>query len=166
MTLLDFSFPLSSQTVFDRTVARDWYDGLTSGIAKSSQLGKAFCFDVLAWGPSQAERVFALSSLDIDAFDRIVALLQDKGAAKWPIWFPEWPIWRSEETAQASEIRQLLRKAELPQYVVASDSMFTTLLAARELDSSSREHLPLAFDGSPAEDDFPYWRNLLHLTEQ
>jgi hypothetical protein len=34
------------------------------------------------------------------------------------------------------------------------------------LDKSSREHLPIMFDGSPAEDDFPYWRNLLRLAEQ
>jgi len=110
MTLLDFSFPIASQTVFNKTVARDWYDGLTSGITKSSQLGVAFRFDIIAWGPSQEKRVFAFSPLDIKVFDRIVELLQGQEVAKWPIWFPEWPIWRSEENAQASEIKQLLSK--------------------------------------------------------
>lgn len=164
MTLLDFSFPISSQAVFEKTVARDWYDGLTSGISKSSRLGAAFRFDIIVWGPSQEKRVFAFSPLDIEVFDRIVELLQGQKAEKWPMWFPEWPIWRSEESAQASEIKELLSKMGAPQYAVASDSMFTTLLAAREFDSSSREHLPATFDGSPFEDNFQYWREFLGLS--
>ena len=165
MTLLDFSFPITSQKVFDKTVARDWYDGFTSGITKSSQLGMAFRFDIIAWGPSQEKRVFALSPLGIQVFDRIVELLHGQEAARWPIWFPEWPIWRSEENAQASEIKLLLSKIGHPQYAIACDSMFTTLLAAKEFDSSSRKHLPTAFDGAPASDEFRYWRDLLHLSE-
>jgi hypothetical protein len=105
MTFLDFSFPIASHTVFDKTVARDWYEGLTSGITKSSQLGEAFRFDIIAWGPTQQKRVFAFSPLDIEIFDRIVELMQGQGAAKWPIWFPEWPTWRSEENEQAFEIK-------------------------------------------------------------
>lgn len=165
MTLLDLSFPIASQAVFDKTVARDWYDGLTSGIARSSELGVAFRFDIIAWGPSQEKRVFAFSPLGIEVFDRIVELLQGQDTPKWPIWFPEWPIWESEENATAFEIRELLSKAGLPQYAVASDSMFTMLLAARTFDSSSRERLPATFDGSPANDNFQYWRELLGLSE-
>jgi hypothetical protein len=164
MTLLDFSFPITSQTVFDMTVARDWYDGLTSGITKSSRLRVAFRFEIIAWGPSQEKRVFAFSPLDIEVFDRIVELLPDQEAAKWPIWFPEWPIWQSVDTDEASEIKQLLSKTEPPQYAVASDSMFTTLLAAREFDSSSREQLPVTFDGSPFKDNFQYWKDFLTLS--
>jgi len=164
MTLLDFSFPIASQAVFDKTVARDWYDGLTSGIAKSSRIGVAFRFDIIAWGPSQERRVFAFSPLNIEVFDRIVELLPSQEKGKWPIWSPEWPIWRSEETTQASEINQLLSKMEPSQYAVASDSMFTTLLAAREFDSSSREQLPATFDGSPYKDNFQYWREFLRLS--
>jgi hypothetical protein len=163
MTLLDFSFPITSQTVFDKTVARDWYDGPTSGITKSSQLGVAFRFEIIVWGPSQEQRVFAFSPLDIGVFDRIVELLRSQKAEKWPMWLPEWPIWRSDESAQASEIKELLSKMGAPQYAVASDSMFTTLLAAREFDNSSREHLPATFDGSPDNDDFQYWKEFLGL---
>jgi hypothetical protein len=165
MTLLNFSFPIALQAVFDKTVASDWYDGLTSGIAKSSQLGVAFRFDIIAWGPSQEKRVFAFSPLNIENFDRIVELLPGQEAGKWPIWLPDWPIWQSEENAQASEIKQLLLKTGPPQYAVASDSMFTTLLAAREFDSSSREHLPATFDGSPFKDNFQYWREFLGMSK-
>lgn len=163
MTLLDFTFPLASQIVFDKIVVRDWYDGPTSGIAKSSRLGTAFSFEILAWGPDQAERVFALSLLGAQAFDRIVVILKHRNAATWPLWLPDWPIWRSEETEQRAEIEELLEKAEDPQYVLASDSMFATLFAAQELDHSSRRHLPASFDGSPAADNFAYWKSLLCL---
>jgi hypothetical protein len=165
MTLLDFSFPIASQAVFDKTVARDWYDGLTSGVTKSSQLEVAFRFDIIAWGPSQEKRVFAFSPLGIEVFDRILELLPSQNTAKWPIWFPEWPIWESEQNAIALEIKELLSKAGLPQYAVASDSMFTTLLAARLFDSASRELLPDKFDGFPSSDNFQYWREHLGLSE-
>ena len=165
MTLLDISLPTASQTVFDRTVASDWYDGLTSGITKSSRLGAAFRFDLIAWGQSQEIRVFALSPLEIAAFDRIVELLPGQQEAKWPIWFPEWPICRSEESAQALQIRELLSQIGQPKYAIACDSVFKILLAAQEFDSSSRKHLPQTFNVSPASNDFRYWSDLLVLSE-
>jgi hypothetical protein len=97
--------------------------------------------------------------MGIDVFDTIVDLLQGREAAKWPIWFPEWPIWRSEDNMQASQIEHLLSEIARPQYAVACESMFTTLLAVRELDSCSRERLPPNFDLYSASDDFRYWRD-------
>jgi hypothetical protein len=166
MTLLDYSFPVPSGSVFDQTIARDWYDGLTSGVTKSSHLIVAFKFDILAWGPSQQKRVFAFAPLTPEVFSRMVNLLKNQVEQRRPIWFPEWPVWQSGENARGAEIGDLLSTAGPPEYVVATDSMFTTLLAAKPLDSAARKLLPTTYDGIPSSDSFEYWREFLSLSEQ
>ena len=166
MTLLDCSFPVSSRSVFDQTIARDWYDGVTSGVTSSAHLGVAFRFDIIAWGPSQQKRVFAFAPLTTEVFSKMVAFLKEQEEPGWPIWFPEWPVWQTDKNARGAEIGDLLSKAGPPEYAVASDSMFTTLLAAKALDSTARKLLPTTYDGIPSSDSFEYWREFLSLSEQ
>jgi hypothetical protein len=87
----DLSFPASSETVFDKMLWIDWYDGITSGLVVDSAIAKAFRLDILAWGPQQQQRIFVLSELDIREFDQVVALLAEETPPTWPTWDPEWP---------------------------------------------------------------------------
>ena len=165
MTLLDYSFPVASRAVFDQTIGGDWYDGLTSGIAKSPRLEVAFKFDIIAWGPSQSKRVHVFAPLYAEAFGRIVDLLRNQEEPTWPIWFAEWPLWKSDQSARAREISELLSKAGPAEYAVASDAMFTTLFAAKPLDSGARELLPATYDGIPSGETFAFWKDYLNLSD-
>ncbi|HEX3471072.1 MAG TPA: hypothetical protein VHT28_07785, partial [Silvibacterium sp.] len=83
MILSQLSFPIPSRLVFEETIARDWYDGITSGFATSMRLDAAFRFDIIAWGPKQETRVFVFSPLDGPCFNEIVELLSSKEAPNW-----------------------------------------------------------------------------------
>lgn len=96
----------------------------------------------------------------------MVNLLKDQEEPRWPIWFPEWTLCQGDENARGAEIGALLSKAEPPEYVVATDSMFTTLLAAKPLDSAAGQLLPTTYSGIPLSDSFEYWREFLSLSDQ
>jgi hypothetical protein len=164
MMLFKSSFPMPSRSVFDKTIARDWYDGLTSGITKSAAAGVAFRFDIIAWGPAQENRVFAFAPMSTSNFDRIVELLATNQEPVWPIWFPEWPMWRSPGDAESTEIMRLLLTAGHAEYAVVSDSMFKTLLAAKLLDDDARGVLPATYDGIPSSDSYQYWSEFVGLS--
>jgi hypothetical protein len=147
---------------FDKVVSLDWYDGITSGLAMCSQFSLAFKFDLLAWDESQERRVFAFAPLTVKIFEHIVRRLGRKETApEWPIWYPKWPSGLPEKKLLKTEIDKQLTSAKPPDYIIASDSMFTLLLAARRLDGSSRELLPPNFDGVPFRDNFDYWQEYL-----
>ena len=160
MTLLDHSFPVLSRSVFDQTIGIHWYDGLTSGVAKS-HLGVAFKFDILAWGPSQHQRIHAFAPLQAGVFKRVVDLLKNQKEPTWPIWVPEW-----DQNPRGSEFRSLLSKVGPPEYAVATDSMFTTLLAAKLFDGAARKLLPTSYDGVPSDDNFEFWKEFLNLSDK
>jgi hypothetical protein len=127
----------------------------------SSQFSSAFKFDILAWDGSQERRVFAFSPLAVESFEKIVRLLSRKEAPEWPIWYPKWPSGLPEKKLLKTEFDKQLTSAKDLEYILASYSMFTSLLAARRLDDSTRDLLPLNFDGVPFRDNFDYWEEYL-----
>jgi len=163
MILPQLSFPIQSRIVFEETIVRDWYDGITSGLAMSKRLDTAFRFDIVAWGPQQEMRVFVLSRVNSEDFKEIVSLLSTKEAPNWPIWFPKWPIWESGSDPRKDVISHFLSKAKRPELAVASDSMFEVLFAAKPLDDQTRSWLPSDFEGCPSRDNFDEWREFLSL---
>jgi hypothetical protein len=163
--LTGVSFPASAESVFDKVVSLGWYDGTTSGAAMCSLAALAFRFDILAWGPFQETRVFAFSPLSLEDFEEIIRLFSNLEAPKWPCWFPRWPTGTPGEEALRTALDARLANAKFPEFVVACDSMFKTLLAAERLDAPSRQLIPLEFDGYPAADNFEYWREFLEFED-
>jgi hypothetical protein len=163
MILSQLLFPIPSRLVFEETIACDWYDGITSGLAMSMRLDTAFRFDIIAWGPEQETRVFVFSPLDRQGFREAVGLLSSKEAPNWPIWFPKWSIWEPGSSPLKDEINRILSNSKPPEFAVASDSMFETLFASRPLDGRTRGLLPSQFDGFPSRDNFDEWREFLSL---
>jgi len=163
MSLSNLSFPIPTRSFFDKVISLDWYDGTTSGVVTCSQFMSAFRFDILAWGPYQDTRIFAISPLAVEDFEQIVRLYGDIEVPVWPYWYPKWPTGSPGEELLRTGIDGHLANAKGPEFVVASDSMFETLLAAKRLDASSREQLPGEFDGIPFRDNFDYWKEFLRL---
>ena len=163
MILSELSFPIPSRLVFEETIARDWYDGITSGFAMSLRHGAAFRFDIVAWGPKQETRVFVFSPLDGPGLREIVGLLSRSEAPHWPVWFPKWGMSEPDSSSLRDEIDRILLKSRPPEFAVASDSMFETLFAAKPLDQRTRGWLPSQFDGFLSRDNFDEWKEFLAL---
>lgn len=165
MLLSDLSFPIPTRSFFDKVISLDWYDGTTAGMAMCSQSKLAFRFDILAWGPYQETRIFALSPLAVEDFEQTVRQLGEFEVPVWPFWYPKWPSGSPREELLRTGIDGHLANAKNPEFVVASDSMFETLLAARRLDAPSRELLPHEFEGVPYLDNFDYWKEYIGLQD-
>jgi hypothetical protein len=163
MFLSQLSFPISSRLVFDETIARDWYDGVMSGWAMAARFDLAFRFDIVSWGPRQGTRVYAFSLLDSKDFKRIVGLLSTKEEPNWPIWFPKSLVGESEPDSSIDEVNSSLVRAKPPEFVIASDSMFETLFAAKLLDDRMRGLLPSQYEDDPSSDNFDKWKEFLAL---
>ena len=163
MILSQLSFPIQSRLVFEKTIVRDWYDGVTSGLTISTRLNAAFRLDIIAWGPQQEMRVFGLSPVSSQDFKEVVRLLSTKETPNWPIWFPKCHIWDPSRDPLKDVINHLLSKARPPEFVVASDSMFEVLFAAKPLGDRTRGRLPCDFEGSPSRDNFDEWKEFLSL---
>jgi hypothetical protein len=115
---------------------------------------RSFKFEIIVWGPYQETRIFAFSRLADQDFNRIAELLSIQEAPNWPVWFPNWPTEFADEGDLTNELERLWVSAKNPEYAVAADSSFETLLAAKQLDQERRESLPSEFDGHPVTDKF------------
>jgi len=159
----DLLFPCPAGRVFDKVVWLDWYDGITSGVALRSQIGKAFKLGMLAWGPGQDQRIFALSPLKVPEFDRFVRFLAGSEVPAWPNWYPTWPKGEPEKLRLSSEIDEHLKAAGSPEYALATGSMLKTIYAVKPLKGAAQDLLPPDFGPYPAGDDFAYWEEYLGL---
>ncbi len=156
------SFPLPIESIFNRVISIDWYDGTTSGLALDSQHKLAFSFGLLDWGPCQELRIFALSPLPITGFDQAVMLFSKSEAQKWPIWYLGWPSELPEQERTRSELGAILALAGSPEFAFASQSRFQTILAATRLSTPARAFLPTAREAHGS-GHFDYWQKFLEL---
>ena len=160
------SFPSPSECVFDKILWTDWYDGITGAIAAQTRFAMAFKIDLLAWGPSEWQRIFAVSPLEIQNFDRVVALLARGVTPPWPNWDIAWPSGTTENEGLGAEIEMIMNTAGRPTHVLASNAKFNVINQVKELDEASLALLPQRFEGVPFRDNFDYWRQYLAVEAQ
>ena len=147
--IFDIPFPSPSERVFDKMLWTDWYDGITGAIVAQTRLAMAFKIDLLAWGSSQWQRIFAVSPFEVQSFDRVVALLARAAAPAWPKWEPAWPSGTPENESLSSEKEMIVNSAGRPTQVLASNADFNTIDQVKALDEASIALLPLRFEGVP-----------------
>lgn len=156
----------SGPTPFGKVLSLGWYDGTTNGLAQCSECSAAFRYDLVAWDSGQDCRIFAFSPITPQAFDRAVSLFATCEAPRWPLWVP-WFRFRPPEAERVdTEIEMCLSQSARPEYVVAADGYFKTILSAKPLSGVESEKPPTRFcTGVPATDDFEYWNRFLELRD-
>ena len=157
--LLTDSLPCPTLSVFERIVALGWYDGITSGLAQRT--GSAFRFDLLAWGPSQERRIFAISSLPASAFDEAVRSFESEDVPTWPKWFPRWPSEPEGLKQLTHALNEILELSERPKHAIETDSMFEVVFAALQLDQVPAGAIPERFEAYPQSDGYDLWHRFL-----
>ncbi|MGD0548179.1 MAG: hypothetical protein ABR991_10195 [Terracidiphilus sp.] len=163
-TILQRSLPASTESLFDRIITLGWYDGITDGLVCGPSGSFAFRFDILAWGPSQDQRIFAFSPISIVVFNEVVSLLSQIEQPEWPYWNAIWPS-DSEETKRLyQELVYILQNAEKPSFVIETESMFKTISGVRELCGDCFDLIPSQFSGYPHLDNYDYWHSYLGLS--
>ena len=163
--ILQSSLPSPTASFFDRIITLGWYDGITDGLVCDSSGSFAFRFDILAWGPGQDQRVFALSAISIQAFDEVVELLGQLKPAHWPRWdVGGWPSDLSELERLNNELNRILAHSAKPSLVIETESMFKTIYGVRPLTDTSLSLIPDQFDGYPHLDNYDYWHKYLGLS--
>jgi hypothetical protein len=162
-----FQSPLPAPTmqVFDRILTLGWYDGITSGLVCSPAAASAFRFDLLAWGPYQERRVFALSLIPVAVFEKAVRLLSRFEQPVWPRWdaVARWPSAPDEAAKLNRQLDGIIEADERPELVTETDSMFETMYAAKRVSGVALDLLPSRFDAYPSLDNFDFWHQYLDL---
>ena len=145
--------------MFGRVLSLGWYDGTTSGLAECSSCSSVFKYDLVDWDADQEQRVFALSRLDRESFERIVEILKAFESPKWPFWNPRWWNIKQPEVAERarSQVDECLSRAAEPEFLVASDRQLKNLFGMAGITDAIRAKLPKQFDGLPVTDDFDSW---------
>ena len=164
--IFDIPFPSPSEYVFDKMLWTDWYDGITGAIVAQTRFAMAFKIDLLAWSPSQWQRIFAVAPFEIQDFDRVIALLARVAPPTWPKWDVAWPSGTPENESLSAEIDTIVSTAGRPTHVLASNAEFNTIDQVKELDVASLDLLPPRFEGVPFRDNFDYWRQYLAVEKQ
>jgi hypothetical protein len=161
----EISFPSPIESCFDKVISIGWYDGTTSGVALASRHLSAFRFDLVDWGPGQDLRIFALSPFSVSDFEEVASLHSRLETPKWPVWYPRWPSEVAMQRCMGLELDAILQRASSPEYVLASESDFKTILAMEPLTLESRALLPPEFDVYP-NGGFDHWQKYLRLSEK
>lgn len=156
----DIAFPAPTESIFSKALFIGWYDGPTSGVVKQLSDSKSFKLDILAWGPGQERRIFALSPLAKSDFEMVIDLLSRTGEPNWPRWFPRWPQDLNELNSLSSELDGILSRVGNPELVIETDSMFETASSLKRLAGPILELLPAKFDDHPS-GDFDNWHHHL-----
>src|SRR5580692_5185308 len=112
--IFDVQFPARSESVFDKIVLTGWYDGITGAIASQTRSEVAFRIDIVAWGPSEWQRIFALSPFDLQSFDSLVSLMAPDATETWPKRDPEWPSGTPEDKTLNAKMDTVLNTAGRP----------------------------------------------------
>ena len=156
----DIAFPAPTESIFSKALFIGWYDGPTSGVVKQLFDSTSFKLDILAWGPGEERRIFALSPLANSDFEAVVTLLSRNQAPKWPQWFPKWPRELNELNSLNSELDGILNRAGNPELVIETDGMFKTASSLKRLSGPIVDLLPATFDAHPT-GDFDGWHHNL-----
>jgi hypothetical protein len=163
--ILKIPLPSPTESFFDRILTMGWYDGITDGLVCGPSGIFVFRFDILAWGPGQDQRVFALSPITIAIFDEVVKLLGQLESPKWPRWdVGGWPADLVKLRRLNQDLDQILTNAEKPSLVMETESMFKTIYGVRLLSGDSMNLMPDQFDGQPHLDNYDYWHSYLGLS--
>jgi hypothetical protein len=162
-TILQIPVPFSADSFFERILEMGWYDGITDGLVCGPSGSFAFKFDILAWGPGQDQRIFALAPISIEAFDEVVSFLSRLERPEWPRWSLQWPSDPVESRLISQQLDQFLANVETPSHVIETDSMFKTIQGARQISSDYMKLIPSRFDGSPHLDNYDLWHKYVGL---
>jgi hypothetical protein len=165
-TILQNSLPASTESLFNRIITLGWYDGITDGLVCCASGSIAFKFDILAWGPCQDHRIYALSSISVPTFNDAVSFLNQLGLPKWPRWdvIGRWPSDLTQLKGPNNDLNQILQIAEMPSFVIETESMFETIYGVRELSKDCSDLIPNQFNGHPHLDNYDYWHKYLGLS--
>lgn len=110
-----------------RILALGFYDGPTEGVLQCGP-GRVYHFEILAWDPeTQDVRVFSLAPMPPAACDRLAELFARREKPRWPMWVPSWYEDLKEETDA------VLRQAGPVEWVVATEDLMGTILAAKRI---------------------------------
>ena len=125
---------------FSKVIVLDYYDGPRAGVAHCATCDRTYRFDLLdqeSGDDGEDVRVFRLTGLPSDAFDRVLSASPNADAARWPVWVPIWQF--SNEAARQradAAVGRVLSEAGPPELVVASSDGLRTLVACKPVPSS------------------------------
>jgi hypothetical protein len=159
----DIAFPAQTVELFSKILTLGWYDGITDGLVCVAQSSETCRFDLLAWGPGQDQRVFALSPIAISVFDDAVRSLRGFDAPIWPRWDVRWPSNKDEGKRLGANLDLILSNAGRPDFVIETNSMFETVFAAKRLSGPSVDLIPDHFEAYPLLDNYDCWHQYLGL---
>ena len=160
MDVTPITVPCATTSFFDRILTIDWYDGFTSGAVLREWSQTAYRFDLITWGPGQDMRVFALSRIDISAFNEVVQLWSQLELPTWPVWHIPWRKMSEDLSKWNRELDSILANAAEPEFALETDSMFQTISAIRAI-SDSAPAIPKRFGPDSFLDNFAEWHRYL-----
>ena len=163
--LTDLVFPCESKALFDRVLLLDWYDGYTSGLASNSLLSQIFRFSLLVWDSQQGRRVFVLYPIAPSDLEEVLSFMKKAEAAAWPAWNPARPRNKQSDEELNLQLTSILARINSPEYLIACDNIFETILAARDLTPRGKLMLPTNREELSLSDDFDYWHGYLGKTQ-
>lgn len=88
-----------------KTIALDFYDGVTEGFTISiKDLGISY-FKLIAWDETQDQRLFVVIPIERQTFDTIFKLLSlSNDPPHSPVWLPKWIFKNDQDETQANEV--------------------------------------------------------------
>ena len=133
------AFKAGAPSPLSKLICLGWYDGPTSGLGLADGQGLAFSFELLEVAPSpdglDDTRIFALSPIPTEAFDRLVDAIAPHQAPRWPIFAPTWAFPDADETHRLDMlVESILASSGSPAWIVAPEDLTGTILAARVPD--------------------------------
>jgi len=119
---------------FDRIIALDWHDGLKAGLAACTASKRAYSIDFRSWDVDEVRRVYALSSIDFEDFERVLGLMSSLGPPRWPMWFPIWRF-HSPAAREATEcaLAKLRDELQQPAFVVLAEDLSREIMRSAAL---------------------------------
>jgi hypothetical protein len=125
----------STNSVLQWIVAKDYYDGATTGIGFRNRDGGIVFFRAVGWDEEQWERVFALTLVSKPITERLIRELEKLEPRRLPFWLPGPASLVPATQSSWDEIQQAALLASDWQLVECHD----LLEAAKEISTSSNE---------------------------
>src|SRR5687768_1561221 len=135
---------MGTASPLSKMVALGFDDGPTEGIVCCENCSSAYRFETLAidfdgrydhpsWDRGEELRVFALTSLPPETFDRIVDWLSSIESPRWPVWAPGVGS-PSSELARVieAEVVPALAGSSGPRLLIAAANLLATIVAIRD----------------------------------
>ena len=115
-------------------IAKDYYDGATTGIAECHNKGSWIYFSVIAWDKELWERVFAYANADLQLVVRLRQILERSEDRREPFWLPGPAAATPEIEAAWASIRSTTLESESWELAAGHDLLepveMTTLSSA------------------------------------